>query len=476
MPIISSHQELIEFRAALHQHFSGRADAAMELLDALCSNQSARSVVELSLNPLFRRGHDSLFKAIGESLAPLASPEDRVSSGRSIIELVSHTVPNPSEFPYRVFGVDCTSIGRVHARTLEDRSFEHHPTVVSSQKPITIGHSYSMIGALPHRNADDARWSIPLAITRVSSNSNALDVGVSQVSAIMSNEGVAWHGELSVNVADSAYGVKRFLHPIQTYSSLVSVVRVRPNRVFYQSPQSPETTVRGHPRWYGERFALKEPDTWHPPEAQMDLQEIRKNGVITIHLQSWSNMLMRGSREHPMHSHPFTLVRVERRNAEGRRIGKVMWLIVMGELRDQIDLHEAYLVYCQRFDLEHTFRCLKQNLLLDAFQTPQVEHEQYWLSLVILAYVQLWAALPISIETPKPWDPTKERRAESRITPSKVMLDWNRIIRLVGTPADQVKPRGKSPGRQLGEIQTRRTRHPVVKKGNSRTPDAKKAA
>ncbi|NEP53571.1 MAG: transposase [Moorea sp. SIO3C2] len=477
MPIIRNERELKEFRSAIHQYFNNRADSAMELLDALCSNQSARTPVELSLNPLFTRGHDSLFKAIQESLIALDTSEGRSPSGCSLIELICQTVPSPSEFPYAVFGVDCTSISRVHAHTLLDRSFVHQPTVISIQKPVTIGHSYSMMGALPQRNPDDARWSIPLDITRVSSDSNALDVGVSQVKALMSSKAVAWHGELSVNVADSAYGVKRFLHPLQEYSSLVNVVRVRPNRVFYQAPpSSPKPRAKGHPRWYGKRFALKEADTWHPPDAQMDLQEIGKNGVITVYLQSWSNMLMRGSREHPMHHHPFTLVRVERCNAEGRRIGKVMWLIVMGSLRDQIDLHEAYLAYCQRFDLEHSFRCLKQNLLLDAFQTPEVEHEQSWLRLVILAYVQLWAALPLSIETLKPWESTKERRPESRIPPSKVMQDWNRIIRLVGTPAAEVKPRGKSPGRQRGETQTPRKRHPVIKKGNARTPDARKAA
>lgn len=477
MPVINNERKLSEFRHAIHKHFSYRADAAIELLDALCSNQSASSVVELSLNPLFRRGHDSLFKAIQESLGRLNRSEESSASVGHLIELTGQTVPSPREVPYQVFGVDCTSIGRVHARTLEDRSFVHQPTVMNRQKPVTIGHSYSMIAALPHRHTDDARWSIPLDMARVSSDSNALDVGVSQVEAIMSNEAVEWHGQLSVSVADSAYGVKRFLHPIQVYASLVSVVRVRPNRVFYQSPTtSPQGRCKGHPRWYGERFALKESDTWHPPDAEMDLQEFGKKGIITVHLQSWSNMLMRGSREHPMHTHPFTLVRVERRNGQGQPIGKVMWLIVMGDLRDQIDLHEAYLAYRQRFDLEHTFRCLKQNLLLDAFQTPEVEHEQAWLSLVILAYGQLWAALPISIETPKPWEPTKVRPDEARIPPSKVMLDWNRIIRLVGTPAEQLKPRGKSPGRQLGQIQTRRTRPPVVKKGNVRTPDAKKAA
>ena len=38
------------------------------LLDALSSNQQAASVVELSLNPLFRRDYNSLYKGIQEFL------------------------------------------------------------------------------------------------------------------------------------------------------------------------------------------------------------------------------------------------------------------------------------------------------------------------------------------------------------------------------------------------------------------------
>ena len=87
MPVINSERELAEFRSAIHQQFSYRADSAMELLDALCSNQSARTPVELSLTPLFRRGHDSLFKAIQESLVPLDASQEQPPSARSIIEL-----------------------------------------------------------------------------------------------------------------------------------------------------------------------------------------------------------------------------------------------------------------------------------------------------------------------------------------------------------------------------------------------------
>jgi hypothetical protein len=41
-----------KFRENIYSFFSRRQDASMELIDSLSSNTTARSVVELSLNPL----------------------------------------------------------------------------------------------------------------------------------------------------------------------------------------------------------------------------------------------------------------------------------------------------------------------------------------------------------------------------------------------------------------------------------------
>lgn len=476
MPVINTASDLYDFRKALYGHFRYRADSAMELLDALCSNQYARTPVELSLNPLFRRGHDSLFKAIGAAMAPSLASVDEGASRTDIIELISGVVPSPEEKSFRLFCIDCSSIGRVHARTLEDRSMVHRPTAVKGQKPVTIGHSYSMASVLPERDELDARWTIPLDIERVPTDKSAVEVAVAQVDALMGNDALDWHGQLTVLVLDSAYGVKGCLEPLQQHPSLVTIARVRSNRVFYQVPLAQAYNGKGRRPWYGERFALNNADTWHPADESFEFAEIGKNGPINVEIQAWSNMLMRGSKDHPMHKHLFTLIRVERRTEQGHRIGKVMWLIVIGNQRVHIDLLDTYWAYRQRFDIEHSFRFLKRNLLLDAFQTPELEHEQDWLKLVMLAYVQLWAAQPITIEVPKPWETLKERENYSRIPPSKVQQDWYRIIRLVGTPAAEVKLRGKSPGRQSGETQTPRQRHPVIKKSKSRTAQKKKAA
>ena len=66
MPILLTESELQNFREQLYNQFEHRADSAMDLLDALCSNNHAPSVVQLSLNPLFRAGYSTLFKTISD--------------------------------------------------------------------------------------------------------------------------------------------------------------------------------------------------------------------------------------------------------------------------------------------------------------------------------------------------------------------------------------------------------------------------
>ena len=113
---------------------------------------------------------------------------------------------------------------------------------------------------------------------------------------------------------------------------------------------------------------------------------------------------------------------------------------------------------------------------MSALETTDVEREQQWVQFVMLAYVQLWAAQVLAVALPRPWERYLSSNPSARISPSKVQQDWNRIISQLGTPAPEVKPRGKSSGRQLGQTQTPRPRLPVVKKGKSPKLDLEKAA
>ena len=172
MPEINSKSQFQRFREDVYNSFEYRADTAMELLDALSSNQSARSVVELSLNPWFRREYSALYKAIEECFSPVSSAAtDKLSEEdkAGLLSVIAQAVPAPEQQPFYLFGLDATPQPRPFASTLAERSMVYQPTPVSSNKPITIGHSYSMLAALPEREREDAPWTIPLSMERVSS-------------------------------------------------------------------------------------------------------------------------------------------------------------------------------------------------------------------------------------------------------------------------------------------------------------------
>jgi hypothetical protein len=444
--------------------------------------------VQLSLNPLFRAEYSTLFKAIGESLTAELSKENEQESKDSppleekkfqCIDLISQVVPQPKQRQFFLMGQDCTSIGRPFAKSLEDRGMVHQPTQIKGNKPITIGHSYSLLAVLPERNNEDAPWTIPLDMSRVPTESNSTQEGIAQLNVVLSEPNMPWTDELCALVVDSAYGNHKFLIPLQEHEDLVVIARSRSNRVFYQQPiLSEESPGKGHPTWYGERFDLKNQETWHETsEVDHTSYETRRGRKINVTITTWDNMLMRGSKALPTHQHPFTLVRIVSVDEEsGKSLFKPMWLIIMGKRRSEISLIQAHQSYRQRFDLEHTFRFKKQNLLLSDFETPDVEHEQNWVYLVMLAYVELWAAHFLAVALLRPWERDVKTDTSARISPSKVQQDWNRITSQLGTPAAAPKPRGKSPGRKLGQTQTARPRFSVVKKGKSRNPKAETAA
>ena len=61
-----SYHTLIQFRETVFSLFKFARDAAMNLLDALCSFD-ASSVIELSLSPFFERSHASVSRAIQDT-------------------------------------------------------------------------------------------------------------------------------------------------------------------------------------------------------------------------------------------------------------------------------------------------------------------------------------------------------------------------------------------------------------------------
>jgi len=124
--------------------------------------------------------------------------------------------------------------------------------------------------------------------------------------------------------------------------------------------------------------------------------------------------------------------------------------------------------YRARYNIEHLFRFSKGNLLIDKHQTAKVYHEELWWSLCLLAYTQLYLAKNISSCLPSPWERYSpvykniEGQKDKVSTPSQTQRGFYDILKALGTPAQECAKRGKAKGRTTGEIQTKRSIHPVV--------------
>lgn len=458
---------LEQFRTSLYQNFTNQADTLMELVDAMCSKPEARTVVEYSLSPYFRRSYSMLYKAI----------EGMEWEPRWLAEQLNPYLPRPKAWPFWLLMVDVTPTPRPYAYTLEDRGMVYQPEVVKGKLPVTIGHQYSTVAlGLEPEAGLSASWVLPLMTKRVATDQDKELVGMDQIEQMLKDEQLPFGKELTVEVADSSYSKPESLYAHRKYPTVVTIARSRGNRTYYDkyvpSEEAQAEPGQGHPTGYGECFSLADAQTWREPEETLTFPETSRRGkAYTVEVQAWHNMLMTGKTKPeklPMHECPFTLVRIVRYDKEGNpAFKKPLWLIVMGDRRAELSLAHIFEAYAARFDIEHFFRFGKQKLLMVAFQTPEVEREENWFQLTHLAYVQLWMARHLVHALPRPWERNLPAMKRRLISPTLVQRDFGRIIRHFGTPAKPPKPRNISLGRPTGTVLPKRTRHPVVVKGKS---------
>lgn len=157
-----------------------------------------------------------------------------------------------------------------------------------------------------------------------------------------------------------------------------------------------------------------------------------------------------------------TLVLVEVSRLPGRtRKPQVMWLWHSGRGADKPHLDLLWRAYVRRFDLEHTFRFVKQTLNWTAPRVRLPEQADRWSWLIIGAYTQLRLARYCAYDLRLPW----ERRLNlTQLTPYRVRRGFCSLLVGLGTPAKVPKPCGRSPGRPKGRRSGPARRYPAIKK------------
>src|SRR5204863_7646969 len=102
---------------------------------------------------------------------------------------------------------------------------------------------------------------------------------------------------------------------------------------------------------------------------------------------------------------------------------RMLWLWWHGPGKPNLDL--LWRAYVRRFDLEHTFRFLKQTL---GWTTPKIrtpDQADRWTWLILTAHTQLRLARHLTEDLRRPWE--KPLTRPGRLTPARVRRGFRNL-------------------------------------------------
>ncbi len=348
---------LQQFRNAVYQRMSQRADATFDLIDALTVAGHVESPVALSEEVPFRRHFSSVYDAM----------ENGQAEASALRQLLYEWQPAQSETiaGYEVYATDVTPNERPAAETLPER------LRLKSKKnePSRVGWKFSWLVRLVHPGTS---WVAPWDVQRVRSDQTDNQTAAQQVQALD-----RCSPRLKVVVADSLYGNHVFLAVFLLVRTVLALVRLRSNLTLYEQPLPKPPGVRGAPRQHGPSFKLSAP--CRPPDRQatfwLGWQELRLTAWHGLHLRKLPALVG-------------LVLRVEFLKSDGTpRYQRPLWLFWTGPAT--VPLADLCRMYLWRFAIEHAFRFFKQRLGLNANRSTNPATVERWMWLCALAYWQL---------------------------------------------------------------------------------------
>jgi hypothetical protein len=444
------------FRSSLYDCLHRCADALFELTDALLTAEVIPSPVHLSLQPSHRRGWGSLYDALSHG---------RIDA-QALRRLLAHHPLAGSETTTPVYAVDVSVWDRCDAECSPERGFYYHPSRHSAGQPIVAGWAYQFIAQL---NFVRESWVAPMDVERLRPARDANEVAAEQVKAFVRlprEDEDEQERAAPLFVFDAGYDPVKLQRGLEGCPCQI-LVRLRAGRRFYADPSLAGPPAHtGRPRRHGPKMKCKDPSTWPEPSAQYCCED---SGYGAVRVRAWAKMHPkvcahegRGGRGPlPIVVGTLVLVEVERLpRGERRRKPRVLWLWWHGPEGEAPNLELIWRAYVRRFDLEHTFRFLKQAL---GWTTPRVRHPEQadrWTWVVVAAFTQLRLARAHVADLRLPW----ERQYDTaRLTPVRVHRVVSALLAELGTPAKPPKPCGRSPGRPKGRLSGRAKRYPAIK-------------
>ncbi|MED7828869.1 NF041680 family putative transposase [Streptomyces chiangmaiensis] len=456
------------FRQDLYGCLGRRSDALFELMDALlCTEGPVKTLVELSLAPEHRRGHGTLYGALNHG---------RLEVARLRRTLAGLPLPRAADGRI-VLACDVSNWLRPDAATSPERLFCHTYGRGKGSAQMIPGWPYSIVAAL---EVGRTSWTALLDAVRLGPGDDETAVTATQLREVVERLRAAGHwreGDLPILIVlDAGYDVTRLAFLLADLP-VELLGRMRSDRVLYfpPPPQPPGKVGRKPKR--GAEFKFADAATWPEPAITTQTSTTRYGKAVAASWDRLHPLLSRRSAwaDYPEGDLPAiegTVVRLRVDHLPGDRDPKPVWLWWSRISATAADVDRLWQAFLRRFDLEHTFRMIKQTLgwTRPKLRTPEAADRWTWL--VIAAHTQLRLARPLAEDLPRPW----ERSARpGRLSPARVRRGFRRLHGKTSQPAGAPKPGTAGPGRPAGSKNKHRAReHPVGKQ--SKTDTAKSAS
>ena len=447
---------LAAFRGELYRCFTRRADALFEVADAvLCKQDRVHMLAELSLEPECRRGHGGVFGAVSAG---------RVQVARLRVALAGLPLPAWDDRRIRL-AVDVSNWLRPEAETSPERLFCHCYARGKGNAQMIPGWPYSLVAALgPGRTS----WTLLLDAVRLGPADDATAVTAAQVREVIARIIAAGHWRDSdpdiLVVFDSGYDLTRLAWLLADLPVEV-MGRLRSDRVMYFPAPPREPGANGRPSRHGAALKLTDPGTW-PAPAVTTVTETTRYGTAAA--MAWGRLHQQLARRAGWERHDGelpvvegTLIRLQVGHLPGDRSPDPLWLWSSRAATDADTVDRTWQAFLRRFDIEHTFRFLKQVLGWTRPKLRDPAAADRWTWLVLACYAQLYLARHLAADLRLPW---QRPCPDGRLTPARVRRGFRSIRQTLPCPASAPKPGKPGPGRPPGSKNRRpATRHDVGK-------------
>jgi hypothetical protein len=323
-----------QFRQSVYQKFRQRADAALDLVDAMTTAGVVASPVAMSEEPPFRRKFSMVYDVLENGDVDL----------QELGQVLYEAQPADCETMagYEVYAVDATDNPRPAVETLPE------PVLLKADKatPAVPGWKFSWLVRLVQRGTS---WVGPQDVQQIPAASTANQVAGAQVAALDTRS-----DRPKVAVLDSGYFNHVFLALCVALKTVVALVRMRRNCTLYEQPVPKPAGSKGAPRKHGPKFKLGQPP--RPP----DRTDTFILGSLTVVLSAWHGLHLR-----KVPTLVGLALRVEFLKADGTpRYQRPLWLFWTGPLT--VALRDIGLMYLWRFAIEIVFTQMTKTDVLAA--------------------------------------------------------------------------------------------------------------